>query len=92
MVQQGTMIRRSRISVRPNVKPTGRGPATSRDASQDNPQAAQAPADLAHDSGVTTGGDEVRPAPSAPAAAPNNTAELQSDSIMTEPELSRPAG
>ncbi|KAL6469713.1 hypothetical protein MHYP_G00208320 [Metynnis hypsauchen] len=86
------MIRRSRISVRPNVKPAGRVPATSRDASQDNPQAAQAPAELAHDAGVKTAGDEVRPAPSAPAAEPNNNAEIQSDSIMTEPELSSPAG
>ncbi|XP_037401924.1 transcription factor TFIIIB component B'' homolog isoform X1 [Pygocentrus nattereri] len=89
------MIRRSRISVRPNVKPTGRVPATSRDASQDNPQAAQAPAELAHDAGVKPAGDEVRPAPSAPAAEPNNSnnnAEIQSDSIMTEPELSNPAG
>lgn len=30
------MIRRSRISVRPNVRSTGRVPATSRDAAQDN--------------------------------------------------------
>ncbi|KAL7854195.1 hypothetical protein AOLI_G00210390 [Acnodon oligacanthus] len=92
MSQQETMMRRSRISVRPNVKPTGRVPATSRDASQHNPQAAQAPAELAHDAGVKTAGDEVRPAPSAPAAEPDDKAEIQSDSIMTEPELSSPAG
>ncbi|XDV38402.1 hypothetical protein PO909_007820 [Leuciscus waleckii] len=37
------MMRRSRISVRPNVKPTGRGPV----ASQDNVQPPQGPADSA---------------------------------------------
>ncbi|XP_036444257.1 transcription factor TFIIIB component B'' homolog isoform X3 [Colossoma macropomum] len=42
--------------------------------------------------GSRPGSDEVRPAPSAPAAEPNNNAEVQSDSIMTQPELSSPAG
>lgn len=39
------MIRRSRISVRPNVKPAGRAVTGSRDASLDKAQSNQTPTD-----------------------------------------------
>ncbi|KAG9266314.1 hypothetical protein AMEX_G20843 [Astyanax mexicanus] len=84
------MIRRSRISVRPNVKPSVRVPAVSRDASQDNPPAA--PADPPSEAGVKIGVEEVQPAPSAPAVESNNNPDPQSDSVQPQPDITPPAG
>ncbi|XP_072518480.1 uncharacterized protein [Salminus brasiliensis] len=89
------MIRRSRINVRPNVKPSARVPASSRDAPQVNPQAAQAPTDLAHDAGVKAGGgeeQEARPTPSAPAVESNNNTDTQSHAVQPQAESISPAG
>ncbi|KAI4882882.1 hypothetical protein NFI96_013099 [Prochilodus magdalenae] len=82
------MIRRSRISVRPNVRPMGRAPATTRDATQDS---AQPPADPGQDLEITRE-DEVRPTSSTPAVQPNKDPEIQSDSSVTQPEVNSPAG
>ncbi|XP_066502567.1 transcription factor TFIIIB component B'' homolog [Hoplias malabaricus] len=89
------MIRRSRISVRPNVKPAGRVAVTSQDPSQENTQTAQTPADLTQDTGVKTQEDEVKPGPSAPAAEGinnNDTEALPSESAVTQTDISTSAG
>ncbi|XP_046723756.1 transcription factor TFIIIB component B'' homolog isoform X1 [Silurus meridionalis] len=51
------MIRRSRISVRPNVKPVGRSAATSRET----PQESETPVEVSNDAGVKAGGQKVAP-------------------------------
>lgn len=86
------MIRRSRISVRPNVKPTGRVLSTSREPSQSSSQTDQACADNSRDAEVNTKGDEISPVSSAPSAEPKKDTEFLSDSTVTQPETNNPAG
>lgn len=82
------MIRRSRISVRPNVKPAGRAAATSRETPQGN----ETPTDLSNDVGVKAGGQEVvtdvKAASSVPAAETNNNSENQSGDVTSKSDLS----
>ncbi|KAB5549337.1 hypothetical protein PHYPO_G00066190 [Pangasianodon hypophthalmus] len=82
------MIRRSRISVRPNVKPTGRAAATSRET----PQGTETPADLSNDAGVKAGGQEVvaevKAASTVPATETNDNAESQSGDVTSQSDLS----
>ncbi|XP_062867463.1 transcription factor TFIIIB component B'' homolog isoform X2 [Trichomycterus rosablanca] len=81
------MIRRSRISVRPNVRPAGRVPAASRDAAQEN----KTTADPGNDSGGHAEGPEVsveitpenKPAPTVPESEPGDP--------TSQSECSRPA-
>ncbi|XP_053504849.1 transcription factor TFIIIB component B'' homolog isoform X2 [Ictalurus furcatus] len=82
------MIRRSRISVRPNVKPAGRAAATSRETPQGN----ETPTDLSNDVGVKPGGQEVitevKATSSVPAAETNNNSENQSGDVTSKSDLS----
>lgn len=82
------MIRRSRISVRPNVKPTGRAAAPSRETPQGN----KTPADLCNDAGVDAGGQEVitkvNAASTVPAVETNDKTESQSGAVTSPSDLS----
>lgn len=82
------MIRRSRISVRPNVKPTGRAAASSRET----PQGTETSADLSNDVGVKAGGQEVitevKAASAVPAAEMKDNAESQSGDVTSQSDLS----
>lgn len=82
------MIRRSRISVRPNVRPAGRAVAASREAPQEN----ETPADLSNDAGgkdeVPEVVTEVKGAPTVPVAETNNNTESQSGDVTSQSALS----
>ncbi|GAA6071877.1 transcription factor TFIIIB component B'' homolog isoform X1, partial [Tachysurus ichikawai] len=82
------MIRRSRISVRPNVKPTGRAAVTSREAPQGN----EAPADLSANVEVKDGAQEnvtdVKAASTVLAAETNDNTESQSSDVTGQSDLS----
>ncbi|XP_060791306.1 transcription factor TFIIIB component B'' homolog isoform X3 [Neoarius graeffei] len=90
------MIRRSRISVRPNVKPTGRAAATSRETPQEtgtpNEPPVETPADLSNDVGVKTGGrevlTEVKAASTVPAAEMKDNTESQSSDVTSQSDFS----
>lgn len=88
MFQQVRMIRRSRISVRPNVKPTGRAAVTSREAPQGN----EAPADLSANVEVKDGAQEnvtdVKAASTVLAAETNDNTESQSSDVTGQSDLS----
>ncbi|KAL1253272.1 hypothetical protein QQF64_017965 [Cirrhinus molitorella] len=79
------MIRRSRISVRPNVKPTGRAQTASRDASVDNVQPPQASADLAQSEGSETTTEKLKTDP--PIAALEQTNEEVSQNSCPSDQL-----
>ncbi|XP_053334438.1 transcription factor TFIIIB component B'' homolog [Clarias gariepinus] len=74
------IIRRSRISVRPNVRPTGRAAPPSQEASQGN----DTPAGPSNDAGVEAGAQEVvsetGPTATVPAAETNNNNSAESPS------------
>lgn len=79
------MIRRSRISVRPNVKPTGRAAAPSREPPQGN----KTPADLCNDAGVNAGDQEViTKVKAVPAVETNDKTESQSGAVTSQSDLS----
>lgn len=82
------MIRRSRISVRPNVRSTGRAAATSRET----PRPDEIPADLNNDAGVKDGGQEVvtevKVASTVTATETNDNVENQSGDVTSRSELS----
>ncbi len=82
---QRNMIRRSRISVRPNVKPIGRAQTASRDASVDNVQPPQASADSAPSEGSEVTGDKLKTDP--PIAALERTNEEASQSSCASDQL-----
>ncbi|XP_056302395.1 transcription factor TFIIIB component B'' homolog isoform X2 [Danio aesculapii] len=79
------MMRRSRISVRPNVKPTGRAPTASREASAENAQASQSPADSAPSEGSEVTAEKLNTDPSI--AAPEQTNEEASQSSSPSDQL-----
>ncbi|XP_073790695.1 uncharacterized protein isoform X5 [Danio rerio] len=79
------MMRRSRISVRPNVKPTGRAPTASREASAENAQAFQSPADSAPSEGSEVTAEKLNTDPSI--AAPEQTNEDASQSSSPSDQL-----
>ncbi|KAI5612746.1 hypothetical protein C0J50_4478 [Silurus asotus] len=89
------MIRRSRISVRPNVKPVGRSAATSRET----PQESETPVEVSNDAGVKAGGQKVAPEVKADCTVPavetsenagsqNGYATDQSDLSVTAADVS----
>nr|NP_001077289.1 uncharacterized protein LOC553495 [Danio rerio]AAI35002.1 LOC553495 protein [Danio rerio] len=79
------MMRRSRISVRPNVKPTGRALTASREASAENAQAFQSPADSAPSEGSEVTAEKLNTDPSI--AAPEQTNEDASQSSSPSDQL-----
>ncbi|KAF5900805.1 transcription factor TFIIIB component B'' isoform X1, partial [Clarias magur] len=87
------MIRRSRISVRPNVRPTGRAAPPSREVPQGN----DTPAGPSNDAGVEAGAQEVvsesEPASTVPAAEMDNiNTESQSGDVTSQSGLSVTSG
>ncbi|XP_026090177.1 transcription factor TFIIIB component B'' homolog isoform X3 [Carassius auratus] len=72
------MIRRSRISVRPNVKPAGRAQTASRDASVDNVQPPQASAGSASSEGSQVTAEKVKTDSPITALDPTNEEASQS--------------
>lgn len=78
------MIRRSRISVRPNVKPAGRALTGSRDASLDKTQPNQAPADSAPFQGSEVTAEQVKTDPPAKASETTNEKAALSSSHSQE--------
>ncbi|XP_047661574.1 transcription factor TFIIIB component B'' homolog isoform X2 [Tachysurus fulvidraco] len=83
------MIRRSRISVRPNVKPTGRAAVTSREAPRGN----EAPADLGANVEVKDGAQEnvtdvTEAASTVLAAETNDNTESQRSDVIGQSDLS----
>lgn len=82
------MIRRSRISVRPNVRPAGRAATASREAPQGN----ETPADLSNNAGGKAEGQEVitevKGASTGPVAETNNNTESQSGDVTSQSDLS----
>ncbi|XP_051960769.1 transcription factor TFIIIB component B'' homolog isoform X2 [Xyrauchen texanus] len=73
------MIRRSRISVRPNVKPAGRALTVSRDASQDNTQPSLTPADSTPSVGLDVMAEMVKTDPPIVASEQTNEEAAQSN-------------
>ncbi|XP_042604103.1 transcription factor TFIIIB component B'' homolog isoform X4 [Cyprinus carpio] len=83
------MIRRSRISVRPNVKPTGRAQTTSRDASVENIQPPQASADSAPSEGSEVTVDELKTDQPIAALERTNEEASQSSSLSDQLEATK---
>uniref|UniRef100_A0A673LI66 Zgc:162472 n=1 Tax=Sinocyclocheilus rhinocerous TaxID=307959 RepID=A0A673LI66_9TELE len=83
------MIRRSRISVRPNVKPTGRAQTASRDASVDNVQHPQASADSASSEGSQVTAEKLKTDSPIAALEPTNEEASQSSCPRDQLETSR---
>ncbi|RXN12954.1 transcription factor TFIIIB component B-like protein [Labeo rohita] len=79
------MIRRSRISVRPNVKPTGRAQTPSQNASVDNVQLPPASADLAPSEGSEVTAEKLKTDP--PIAALEQTNEDTSQNSCPSDQL-----
>ncbi|XP_016311536.1 transcription factor TFIIIB component B'' homolog isoform X4 [Sinocyclocheilus anshuiensis] len=83
------MIRRSRISVRPNVKPTGRVQTASRDASVDNVQHPQSSADSASSEGSQVTAEKLKTDSPIAALEPTNEEASQSSCPRDQLETSR---
>ncbi|XP_059398864.1 transcription factor TFIIIB component B'' homolog isoform X2 [Carassius carassius] len=83
------MMRRSRISVRPNVKPTGRAQTASRDASVDNVQPPQASAGSASSEGSHVTAEKLKTDSSITALDPTNEEASQSSCPRDQLETSR---
>ncbi|XP_016118914.1 transcription factor TFIIIB component B'' homolog, partial [Sinocyclocheilus grahami] len=83
------MIRRSRISVRPNVKPTGRAQTASRDASVDNVQHPQSSVDSASSEGSQVTAEKLKTDSPIAALEPTNEEASQSSCPRDQLETSR---
>ncbi|XP_076849087.1 uncharacterized protein LOC143497174 isoform X2 [Brachyhypopomus gauderio] len=84
------MIRRSRISVRPNVRPAGRPPSASQDPSHGDPERSGSPSAIGRDLGAKPEHGEATPTPAASAEGASAKAEGQNASLGAQAESCSP--